>query len=179
MSVRILFYSLNMAALALTAIQARQPEQPSTAVVVASELGTAQWLRESCAAAVDLFARNDHELTATDLQSITPAWLMISGTMQGLVHASRILGPEKSPELFFPPPEWGSYDVVAQSILEFMQHHSDMIDSSTAVESVVAAWYFCEHPKAADVDKATGLNFLLKRKPVCDLRVGERARNNR
>ena len=165
--------------LLLVDIQGEQPEQPSTAVVVSGELGSAKWLRESCAAAVDLFARKDHEFKATDFQSITPAWLMISGTMQGFAHAGRVLGPEKSPELFFPPPEWDGYDEAARSILKFMQRKSDMIEDSTAAESVIAAWYFCEHPKTTDADKARGLDFLINRKPVCDLPVGERARNNR
>lgn len=166
MSLHTLTFSLSLTALFLAAIKAEQPEEPSTAVVVSSEVGTAKWLRESCAAAVDLFASKDHEFKATNFQSITPAWLMISGTMQGFAHAGRVLGPERSPELFFPPPEWGSCDVVARSILKFMQQHSDMIEGSTAAESVIAAWYLCEHPKATDVDKATGLNFLRKRKPI-------------
>jgi hypothetical protein len=166
MSLRTLTFSLSLTALFLAAIKAEQPEEPSTAVVVSSEIGTAKWLRESCAAAVDLFTSKDREFKATDFQSITPAWLMIYGTMQGFTHARRVLGPEKSPELFFPPPEWSACDEAARSILKFMQQHSEMIEDSDAAESVIAAWYFCEHPKATDADKARGLDFLIKRKPI-------------
>jgi hypothetical protein len=137
------FLLLALVALAPSITQAERPEQPYiTTTGVSGDLGTAKWLRESCAAAVSLYASEDAELNEKQAQGFATALVMIKGMMDGLNKAVWLYEPENAPALLFTPDKWSGFDVIAPSILSFMQRHSDKISDETPAAEVVAAWYF-------------------------------------
>lgn len=128
---------------------------------VSYELRTAKWLRDSCAAAAASYADDDFKLSEKQGQGFVTAVLYVQGVMAGLNKALWLYEPDKAPPLLFTPKEWGSFEVVAPSILSFMKAHEDKISDQTPSAEVVTAWYFCNHPNATESDKSKGLFFLL------------------
>jgi hypothetical protein len=150
--------------LALLPMQLRSEETNNLYIMpqgVSSEFGTAKWLHDSCAAAVASYANEDFKLSEKQGQGFVTAVLYIQGVMAGLNKALWLYEPENAPQLLFTPDKWSGFDVIAPSILSFMQRHSDKISDDTPASEVVAAWYFCEHPKATESDKSKGLFFLV------------------